>query len=332
MVDPTTEYEGTEDESSEPGSDAEPDAEHYAAEIADAAQAADYETLFARIVEGVAEHGVWAIDDAMRRSGTWAVVDQLADADLQHFLGWYDWSADSAKELLAQDTRLMDRLAELRANVARAQEYGEYQDAIELGRVRPKAIAQYATEYLAGGDLPNFFAYLDSVASGDLMMAMNLMMRDSYQRGVLERAAQSEPDAFLAGLNAASFDVQAALRSNGVVDAITQQRRRAQRWQPSTEDLGFISGTNRLNVKDLADRQSTHWVAGGFVVLIGDNHDPAHVEGVNAETDRAAGQVSVRKGGIFGAGTLTFTGVPPNKRELVKSAVARFSDKAVKFA
>lgn len=330
MVDGTTEHEGAEDESTEYGGDGHLTADHYAGEIAYAAQHSDYETLFGRLVEGVAAHGVSDLADALSRIGAWADIEQLADADLHHFLGWYDWCDASSQELLGHDATLVRHLAELRANRASTQEHGEYRD-VELGSNRPEELAEYATAYLVGGEVANFFAYLASLPSGDLVLAAHALLRDARGVAALDGAAQRDPDGFLAALNATTSDVRNAVRQHPTIDALVQRRRRAERWQPGSEDLGFISGSNQLAVKNLPDRGSTTWVAGGFVILIGGDHDPEHVQRVNAETDRAEGQVSVRKGGMFGAGTLTFTGVPANKRELVKSAVARFSDKTVKF-
>ena len=115
-----------------------------------------------------------------------------------------------------------------------------------------------------------------------------------------------------------------------MLGSIEQSRRKADKWVPTSEERSFIDGQNQVALKDLKDKESTRWVAAGFLVLIGDHHDQRHVDALNRESDRAEGRVTIRKGGMFGAGSLVFTGVPQSKQQLVTSAV-KFSDKTVRF-
>ncbi|HEX9257957.1 MAG TPA: hypothetical protein VF855_00370 [Acidimicrobiales bacterium] len=101
-------------------------------------------------------------------------------------------------------------------------------------------------------------------------------------------------------------------------------------------DFEQIAEINGANVKALDDRESTNFIISGFFVLIGGGHDynqwwAEERERTGMET-AIRGQVTVRKGGIGGAGKLTFTNVPPLSQSLVTDAVARFSDKDVEFA
>lgn len=104
-------------------------------------------------------------------------------------------------------------------------------------------------------------------------------------------------------------------------------------WVPQDPDLATAAEVNGQAIKELDDDESTHFAVGGFLLLIGDGHGDGFVQYVDGQADKATGTVSVRKGGIGrGSGRLTFTGVPPAKQAIVEEAVARFSDKTVRFA
>jgi hypothetical protein len=104
-------------------------------------------------------------------------------------------------------------------------------------------------------------------------------------------------------------------------------------WQPDATALAAVAQRNKEVVDALKDRTSTSYSLGGVMMLIGDGHASKHAEYVSAASDHSSGRVTVRKAAFGrGVGTLTFTGVPISKQELVKSAVARFSRKDVIFA
>lgn len=330
MVD-TTEDEQSEYEDEQ--SSGELDAAGYAAQIKDAAAQKDYETLFGLLADGVASCGAGELDGELHSAQAWYEIETLFYEDAGQFVGWFDWCNNEAVQALLNTSRTISKgIVDFRYGTDQYQRHGEYRDAEWSGK-DPRDFAQDAVAYLQADDLPGFMAYLDSLGWSDANTALDAIGRDRWQASLLDNAAQSNPDAFLAALNSASDDVKASLRRRPVIDALVQVRRRAERWTPTSEQLGFVSGSNQVAIKNLPDGGTTTWVAGGFVVLIGDDHEADVVEHVNAESDRASGVVTVRKGTRIppSAGSLTFTGCPPNKRELIKSAVAGFSDKTVKF-
>ena len=102
-------------------------------------------------------------------------------------------------------------------------------------------------------------------------------------------------------------------------------------WVPDESDFDAIADVNRDNVKATGDGDSIDVVVGGWVALIGDGHDQAYRNYAEFQTDVANGTITVNKGGVFSAGSLEVTGVPPVKQGVVESAIARFSDKNVDF-
>lgn len=102
---------------------------------------------------------------------------------------------------------------------------------------------------------------------------------------------------------------------------------------PTASDHEAIDAANEAAVKALDDRGATPFTVAGTALLIGGGHRAAHVSYAQSAADSASGSVTVRKSGLGrGAGSLTFRGVPPAKQEIVRAAVARFSDKTVEFA
>jgi hypothetical protein len=98
------------------------------------------------------------------------------------------------------------------------------------------------------------------------------------------------------------------------------------------EDHVAAARTNAGVVDGLKDRQSAGFSLAGFMLLIGDDHEDVHRAYVDTGADRVTGTVTVRKGAVGrGAGSLTFTAVPPAKQDIVLSAVKRFSKKEVRF-
>ncbi len=102
-------------------------------------------------------------------------------------------------------------------------------------------------------------------------------------------------------------------------------------WLPDDSDFAAIAEVNRTNVKAAGDGDLLEYLLGGFVCLIGDGHDLAHTRYAKFEDDKVAGKLTVNKGGLTGAGSLDFEGVPVSKQGVVESAVERFSDKKVNF-
>jgi hypothetical protein len=101
-------------------------------------------------------------------------------------------------------------------------------------------------------------------------------------------------------------------------------------WVPDDASLDAIAEVNRDTVKALDDGDSVDFAIGGFVLLIGSDHEGPFTRYVQAQDDLVQGQVSVHRS-TFGAGHLEFSDVPPSKQGVVESAVARFSEKDVKF-
>jgi hypothetical protein len=103
-------------------------------------------------------------------------------------------------------------------------------------------------------------------------------------------------------------------------------------WQPAEADWAAAANTNAAVVDSLDDRGTANYTVAGLSLIIGGGHDAQHTAWASSAADRSAGSVTVRKSGIGrGAGSLTFTGVPPAKQEIVRASVARFSRKEVRF-
>ena len=185
--------------------------------------------------------------------------------------------------------------------------------------------------FVKGQDNPQY--YLDDPAMKE-KYDWGKFMRDA--RDYLESAGSEAFSTWFGGVDQGGQDM--ILKDSQMAQALAEggtARQRAASTAAATlddGDLEAIAGINRANVKDLDDRESANYVAGGFAVLVGDGHDQAHVDYVNAQQDRCAGRVTVRKGGLTSAGSLTFTGCPPAKQSVVQAAVERFSDKSVRFA
>jgi hypothetical protein len=103
-------------------------------------------------------------------------------------------------------------------------------------------------------------------------------------------------------------------------------------WQPRMDDHIAASRTNAAVIDALKDRGSATFSLGGGMLLIGGGHDGQHITYVTGSPDAVTGRVTVRKAGLGrGAGSLTFTGVPPSGRDHVKKSVVYFSQKRVIF-
>jgi len=101
------------------------------------------------------------------------------------------------------------------------------------------------------------------------------------------------------------------------------------------DDFEAIAAINGANVKNLDDGESTDVLISGFFVMIGSGHGynewwANERERTNIEA-AARGTVTVRKGGLRGAGKLKFSGIEPHYESLVVDAVSRFSDKEVEL-
>jgi hypothetical protein len=104
-------------------------------------------------------------------------------------------------------------------------------------------------------------------------------------------------------------------------------------WQPTEADWAAAAEANATYVDSLNDRGTANFTVAGFSLIIGGGHDAQHAGWVSGAGDRTTGSVTVRKSGVGrGAGSLTFTGVPAAKQEVVRAAVARFSRKEVRFS
>jgi hypothetical protein len=103
-------------------------------------------------------------------------------------------------------------------------------------------------------------------------------------------------------------------------------------WQPAEADWAAAADANSAYVDSLDDRGTANYTVAGLSLIIGGGHDAQHTAWMSSAGDRSVGTVTVRKSGIGrGAGSLTFTGVPPAKQEIVRASVARFSRKEVRF-
>jgi hypothetical protein len=114
---------------------------------------------------------------------------------------------------------------------------------------------------------------------------------------------------------------QSAASGPGVADVST--------WVPTDAELQQIDDANARAVKATADGEAVSIVAGGVLVLIG-SHERRPADYVRRQNDVEEGQVWVTKGGRLSKGTLDVTGINA-KRQLVKDALGRFSDKKVNF-
>jgi hypothetical protein len=102
---------------------------------------------------------------------------------------------------------------------------------------------------------------------------------------------------------------------------------------PAEADYAAAATANATFVDSLDDRDSATFTVAGLMLLIGDGHSAAHQAHADTASDAITGTVRVRKAALGrGAGSLTFTGVPPAKQGVVRDAVARFSRKTVNFA
>jgi hypothetical protein len=185
--------------------------------------------------------------------------------------------------------------------------------------------------FVKGQDAPEYY-----LSDADMKQKYDYgkFMRDA--RDYLQSAGSEAFSVWFGGVDQAGQDM--ILKDDEMAQALAeggsarQQGSSAAAATLTDEDLEAIAGVNRDNVKDLDDRESVSYVVGGFALLIGDGHDQAHVDYVNGQQDKAGGSVTVRKGGITSAGSLTFTGCPPAKQSVAQSAVERFSDKSVRFS
>jgi hypothetical protein len=163
---------------------------------------------------------------------------------------------------------------------------------------------------------------------------------DNYQNVDADEQYVEQARAYLAAAGRPAFrdwfrtlptETQDQLRKDPELAAATQAPT-PPTWTPGEQDHTAAATANATFVDALPDRVSATFTVAGFLLLIGDGHADQHQAYANAAPDAARGQVTVRKAGLGrGAGSLTFTGVPPAKHEVVRSAVARFSRKEVRF-
>lgn len=151
-------------------------------------------------------------------------------------------------------------------------------------------------------------------------------------RDYLERAGRS---AFAEWFKTLPADTQTKLVADPQIAAAwrTPERPAQPAFQPAENDFEMAAEANSKAVDDLSDGGSAEIVVAGFLVLVGFGHVPQHRDYAAAASDRVTGRVTVRKARLGrGAGTLTVTGIPPAKQEIVRSSLARFSRKTVTFA
>jgi hypothetical protein len=101
-------------------------------------------------------------------------------------------------------------------------------------------------------------------------------------------------------------------------------------WKPDGSAFQKIRDKNAEKVKGTDAGGTVSVVAGGNVVLIGEDHAAFPADYVRRQTDIEEGQITVTKGGAFSKGGLEVKGITA-KQALVKSEIGEFSDKKVTF-
>jgi hypothetical protein len=101
-------------------------------------------------------------------------------------------------------------------------------------------------------------------------------------------------------------------------------------WSPDASAFQVIRDKNAENVKGTDAGGTVSVVAGGNVVLIGEDHAAFPADYVRLQADIQEGQITVTKGGAFSKGGLEVKGIT-TKQALVKSEIGEFSDKKVTF-
>lgn len=129
-------------------------------------------------------------------------------------------------------------------------------------------------------------------------------------------------------LSGASKSTENEVRGGAAGDVVMGQ---GPDFVPGDQDFDAVAAVNRANVKDTDDGDSVTVDVGGYLALVGDGHDERYQWYVDFFGDKETGQVTVRKGRMFGAGTLEVSGISPSKQGVVEAALNRFSDKDVEF-
>jgi hypothetical protein len=101
-------------------------------------------------------------------------------------------------------------------------------------------------------------------------------------------------------------------------------------WSPDDAAWGQVNEINRQTIKDAEDGDTLPLYVGGVLALVGSGHPAQVVDYVRRQTDLEYGDLTVTKGGTFGSGKLTITGVM-GKQSIVEAALEEISDKKVKF-
>jgi hypothetical protein len=102
-------------------------------------------------------------------------------------------------------------------------------------------------------------------------------------------------------------------------------------WEPTEGDYAAVNSVNQSYVKEGAEDVDHPWMAGGFLVLLGDEHPASFTDWVRGRPDFASGTFEIGRA-TFGAGKITVTGAPASHQDTITWAVGQFSDKTVKFA
>jgi hypothetical protein len=146
--------------------------------------------------------------------------------------------------------------------------------------------------------------------------------------GILGRLAGNE----LSWIACTSFEFETPeLPSLVTADASGPGAEDVSTWVPDDDAYRKIKETNAKNIKDTDDGGVVSIVAGGAVVLIGQEHERRPGDYVHRQGDSEEGQITVTKGGAFSKGSLKITGISA-KQALVKQVIEDFSDKKVTFA
>lgn len=103
-------------------------------------------------------------------------------------------------------------------------------------------------------------------------------------------------------------------------------------WQPAEADFAAAATANSAFVDQMPDRGMANFTVAGLALMIGGGHAQQLADYAGTVADRFTGSVTVRKAAVGrGAGSLTFRGVPAAKQQIVRTEVARFSRKEVRF-
>jgi hypothetical protein len=108
-----------------------------------------------------------------------------------------------------------------------------------------------------------------------------------------------------------------------------------QHWVPEEADFAQIATVNSDNVKNTSDGERLPYLINGFLFLVGGGHD-GYADWAQSREEKVVeasirGEVRVRKAGITSAGRIDVSDCPPMAQQTVIDAVARFSEKEVRF-